>query len=255
MDDSVTGSPSSSPVLDAHFSDDNNGYSFFLIPFFLGFATLIFFFWIWKLFSKKGNTVLLLGLSDSGKTIVFSKLIDKDNNVITYMSMKENVYDQYLTDIGKDIKLVDFPGADRLRKQLYEKWFGKELSSVAGIVFVIDSVSFGKKFRDVAEYLYEIIFETKKSVPILVLCNKQDNTLAKTDSAIRSALEREFGLINVSRAKALDSTEGTNKRILTGTGKDFSFDELGKVKIQFATSIAYGVEPELSALVKFIDKL
>uniref|UniRef100_A0A914PG86 Signal recognition particle receptor subunit beta n=1 Tax=Panagrolaimus davidi TaxID=227884 RepID=A0A914PG86_9BILA len=37
---------------------------------------------------KQKNTFLIVGLSDSGKTLIFSKLINKDVNQTTYTSIK-----------------------------------------------------------------------------------------------------------------------------------------------------------------------
>jgi signal recognition particle receptor subunit beta len=39
---------------------------------------------------------------------------------------------------------------------------------------VVDSSSFIKKSKDVAEFLYDVLFESNRSVPILIACHKQD---------------------------------------------------------------------------------
>jgi len=57
---------------------------------------------------------------------------------------------------------------------------------------VVDSATFSKKvllnfflisdklFKDVAEYLYDVLYETKNTkIPVLVVCNKQDLAHAK----------------------------------------------------------------------------
>lgn len=52
-----------------------------------------------------------------------------------------------------------------------------------------------KEVKDVAEFLYFILTDTvvySNGPKILILCNKQDETLAKGSSVIRSLLEKEM---------------------------------------------------------------
>lgn len=44
------------------------------------------------------------------------------NNWRSYMSMKENIFDDYFTGNGQQCQLVDYPGAESLRKNLFAKW-------------------------------------------------------------------------------------------------------------------------------------
>lgn len=57
-------------------------------------------------------------------------------------------------------------------------------NSLKGIVFVIDSSTFGKKSRDVAALLYDVLYESEKKVPVLIACNKQDCSLAKSSQVL-----------------------------------------------------------------------
>ncbi|VDP07075.1 unnamed protein product [Heligmosomoides polygyrus] len=187
------------------------------------FITIVFF--VYRSVRSKANTFLLVGLSDSGKTHIFGKIANKNNEPVTYTSFQENILDVEVK--GKHLKVVDFPGAERLRKQLVEKWLKKERGSVRGIMFVVDSSSFSKRSRDVAELLYDVALESGKKVPIVVACNKQDHGLAKSSQVIRLSLEKEMGLINKTRAAALSTTDGSSAcRTLTDTGGDFSWDDL-----------------------------
>uniref|UniRef100_A0A1I7X8D4 Signal recognition particle receptor subunit beta n=1 Tax=Heterorhabditis bacteriophora TaxID=37862 RepID=A0A1I7X8D4_HETBA len=182
---------------------------------------------ILKSFTSHSNTILLVGLSDSGKTRIFSKIANNKAEPITYTSFQENILE--LNIKGKQLKVVDFPGAERLRKQLIEKWLRKERSSLCGIVFVVDSSSFTKRVRDVAEFLYDVALESGKKIPILAACNKQDHSLAKSCQVINSLLEKEMGLINKSRLAALTTTDGSaNRNTLTDTGADFTWNDLIK---------------------------
>ena len=46
----------------------------------------------WKRsFAKKGSDVLFMGLSDAGKTVLFSKLVDADSDRITQTSIVSHI--------------------------------------------------------------------------------------------------------------------------------------------------------------------
>lgn len=185
-----------------------------------------------RLGSKK--RILILGLNDAGKTVLFSKLINKNLNFETYTSLKANEFDEYKNIYGQEISLVDYPGAQRLRKHLFINYFGKERRNIKGVVFVVDSATFNKKASDVAEFLYDVLREIKDGSSLLVACNKQDSQLAKSSQAIKTTLEREIGLINSSRSSALQSTAGNESRnILTTSGRNFQWSDLPKIKIDF----------------------
>lgn len=87
--------------------------------------------------------------------------------------------------------MIDLPGHERLR----EKFFDQYKSIARGIVFVVDSVTLQKDVRDVAEYLYNILSDNivaSSSPSILILCNKQDLSLAKGPNAVKTILEKEL---------------------------------------------------------------
>ena len=133
------------------------------------------------------------------------------------------------------------------------------MNTIRGIVFVIDSSTFNKKLRDVAELLYDVLYQLKAhnqlSIPILVVCNKQDNSLAKTEKTISTALEKEFGLINVSRGAALSSTDGgSSARVLTKTGDGFTWGDLKLKDCSFVpTSAVPDNNFDLEPIVNWID--
>ena len=88
--------------------------------------------------------------------------------IFSFFSFKLPVYVQencvQLDIKGRPLKIIDFPGAERLRKQLVEKWLKKERDSLKKIVFVLDSASFTKRARDVAEFFYDVALESTKKV-------------------------------------------------------------------------------------------
>uniref|UniRef100_A0AC34RBX6 Signal recognition particle receptor subunit beta n=1 Tax=Panagrolaimus sp. JU765 TaxID=591449 RepID=A0AC34RBX6_9BILA len=77
--------------------------------------------------TKPKDTFLIVGLSDSGKTQIYTKLIKNDCEFPTYTSMKENVYEQFLSPNGNHYRMVDYPGAERLRQGLYDNWLANVL--------------------------------------------------------------------------------------------------------------------------------
>uniref|UniRef100_A0A914X1X7 Signal recognition particle receptor subunit beta n=2 Tax=Plectus sambesii TaxID=2011161 RepID=A0A914X1X7_9BILA len=212
-------------------------------------------FWLKKK-ATESNTILLVGLTDSGKTLIFSKLIN-GRAVATYTSMKENEYPSYEVANGsRKVKLVDVPGADRLRQRLQSHWLGKEGATVKGIVCVVDSATFSKRAKDVAEFLYDVLYESKR-VPLLVACNKQDQSIAKSAEAIKTTLEKEFGLINKTRSSALASTDGdSRKRTLTSSDKPFAWSDLKRsVKFVECAAVDDGADFDLSPVEKWIGSV
>ena len=60
---------------------------------------------------------------------------------------------------------------------------------------VIDSVSFQRDVRNVAELVYDLLSDDvirRGKVPVLFACNKQDIALAKGCSVIKTQLEKEM---------------------------------------------------------------
>jgi len=196
-------------------------------------TTLAFVFW--RISGKKRNTVLFVGQSDSGKTVIFTKLVNQDAKWSTYTSLKENYY-QGLVFGNKKLNLVDYPGSESFRGELFLKWFGKNRNDIKSVCFVVDSSTFTKKIKEIAEFLYDVLYECKNQIPVLVVCNKQDISHAKAKELIQNSLEQEFSLLNVSRELVLHSTTGDfSKKTLT-EGKEFHWSDLKKrgTVIEFA---------------------
>ena len=92
----------------------------------------------------KRTDILLAGLCDSGKTLLYS-LILNGTEVETFTSLKENF--GFLTLQNGVMRLVDLPGHERLRLRLLDGY----KSSTKALVFVIDSSTVQKEIKDVAE--------------------------------------------------------------------------------------------------------
>ncbi|KAL6199682.1 hypothetical protein ACLB2K_029465 [Fragaria x ananassa] len=106
-----------------------------------------------RLFKRqKANTILLTGLSGSGKTVLFYQLQDGSSHQGTVTSMEPNegtfVLHSEKSKNGKvkPVHLVDVPGHSHLRPKLDEF-----LPQTAGIVFVVDSLEFLPNCRSASE--------------------------------------------------------------------------------------------------------
>jgi len=204
---------------------------------------------LWRKTKTARTDVLLLGPSDSGKTYLFSQLLfSEDKETLTSISVNTGIYNG---EHGQ-LNFVDIPGNERLRSKFLDQY--KYLAK--GVVYVIDSVTLQKDIRDVADYLYTILADNAlSSTPILLLCNKQDETMAKGSLVIQSLLEKELNLIRTTRSSRLQSVDNSTSRddvYLGKQGKDFLFNHLVQ-NIQIAECSAK--ERELKNLIEWIEKL
>ncbi|KMR04984.1 signal recognition particle receptor subunit beta [Lasius niger] len=219
-----------------------------LIAVFAIIVTLVLFA-LWRKRKSAGHSILLTGLSDSGKTLIYARLLCS-KFVKTYTSVKENVGDIAINN--SSLRIVDIPGDERLRS----KYFDKYKSSAKGLVYVIDSVTIQKEIRDVAEYLYNVLSDSniQKNVPILILCNKQDQTMAKGCTVIRTLLEKEINLLRMTKTSQLEATDASSANVFLGKqGKDFEFSHLDS-HIDFAESYAFNKDSQTSADIEELDK-
>ena len=146
--------------------------------------------------------------------------------------MQENLGLLDLTDSRKKpVDIMDLPGHDRLRTKCLEK----HKSSALGIVYVLDASTITKNIRDVTEFLFQILSDPSihgNRTSILIVCNKQDMTLAKGSTVIERELAKEIGLLRETHSKSLQGTDGNviNHVFLGKVGKDFVFSDL-KAKV------------------------
>jgi len=179
--------------------------------------------------------ILLTGLCDSGKTLLYARLVYK-KFVNTQTSIKENISSYYVN--GSFLRVVDIPGHERLRDKFFETYKG----ITRGIVYVIDSQTIQKDVRDVAEFLYNILSDAvvaKNKPYLLVLCNKQDQPLVKGCNAIKLILEKEINTLRITKSSQLESVDPKSKKSAS-LGKDdeqFTFDSL-PCKVDFVQAYA-----------------
>ncbi|KAF9477552.1 hypothetical protein BDN70DRAFT_881035 [Pholiota conissans] len=163
---------------------------------------LVFLFFISKKSTKsKGNTFLLVGPVDSGKTTIFCQLIS-GQSPSTQTSMQPNSSILTLSS-NKTIQITDIPGHPRLRNQ-----FEEYLPTTRAIGFVVDANTVSRNALAVAEHLHMVLHALTSLPPsqaqpaLVIIAHKAD--LFKTSSAsntspstlainrVKSVLEREL---------------------------------------------------------------
>lgn len=151
-------------------------------------------------FRKTTNVVLLTGLSDAGKTAIFSKIIfNKPKKSVT--SLKES--EATINELG--LKLVDLPGADRLRSLYWERY----RSQARHVIFVIDSTTVESSIRNLSEYLYSLLSDSiihTKNIKFTIACNKQDLESALKKDGVKELLEKELSAIRETKKGDLGKT-------------------------------------------------
>ncbi|XP_033220433.1 signal recognition particle receptor subunit beta [Belonocnema kinseyi] len=198
---------------------------------------------IWRRRKSVGRSVLITGLTDAGKTLLYSRLLHS-KFVHTHTSIKENIGDIIINN--NSLRIVDIPGHERLRY----KFFDKYKQTARAVIYVIDAVTFQKDLRDVAEFLYTLLSSIthQRNIPILILCNKQDQTMAKGSAVIKTLLEKEMNLLRLTKSSQLEFTDASSSNIFLGKeGKDFEFTHLNNSNVQFAECSAFSKDPNTAA--------
>lgn len=189
---------------------------------------------------SKKQGLLLLGLCDSGKTTIFTRLVH-GKFVNTHTSIKENSGMYNTTGKKSSVRLVDIPGYERMRDTILDQYKG----AARAVVYVVDSLTLQKEIKDVAEYLYNILIDpviSQNALPVLIACNKQDQTLAKGSKVVQALLEKEITTLRVTKSAALEGTSGTgnNNTYLGSPGADFAFSQLKSHRVVFVECAARG---------------
>ncbi|XP_035632141.1 signal recognition particle receptor subunit beta-like [Oncorhynchus keta] len=190
------------------------------------------------------SAVLLVGLCDSGKTLLFSRLLSGKFKKTQTSTTDSSAPYKAKNERGSSWILIDLPGHDSLRPQYVEKF----KSAARAMVFVVDSAIFQKEVRDVAEFLYFLLTDSvvsRNAPSLIVACNKQDITMAKSAKLIRQQLEKEMNTLRVTRSAALSAQDGSAVASvhLGKKGKDFEFSQL-PMKVEFLECSARGSKGE-----------
>ncbi|XP_048361133.1 signal recognition particle receptor subunit beta [Sphaerodactylus townsendi] len=207
------------------------------------------------------RAVLLVGLCDSGKTLMFARLLTANfQNTQTSITENSALY-RVKNDKNSSVTLIALPGHESLRLQFLDRF----KAAARAIVFIVDSVAFQREMKDVAEFLYQILTDSvvlKNAPPLLIACNKQDVTMAKSSKLIQQQLEKELNTLRVTRSAApstLDSANSGSASQLGKKGKEFDFSQL-PMKVDFIECSARGSKGEegsadIESLEKWIAKI
>lgn len=193
-------------------------------------------------FRKSTNLVLLTGLSDSGKTAIFSRIIfNKPKKSVTSLKENEATINEF------NLKLVDLPGAERLRSRYWEQYRTK----VKHVLFLVDSTTIESRLRDLSEYLYVLLSDEilyKNKIRFTIACNKQDLEGAKKKDSVRLLLEKELNAIRDTRKGQLGKTsdEETEDYLVNLKSEELSFESLG---VDFIESSVHNPEQIIKLLI------
>lgn len=179
------------------------------------------------------NTIVIAGPMGAGKTSLWCRLrfpSTKKSNTQTSMSI--NAAEAHIDE--STAYMVDIPG-----HQKYQFDRDSYLPLARGIIFVVDSTAIADNIRGTTEMLYSILANQAvqtKELPVLVLCNKQDDSAtAVSHVRIKTMLEEEINSLRASRQAGLTATtkldddEDTNDKLgdfLGYDGQKFSFEHL-----------------------------
>jgi signal recognition particle receptor subunit beta len=197
---------------------------------------------------KKRNKILISGLSNSGKTVLFS-MLQEGKFRTTQTSMKENegTFSPLNSKTQKVVTVVDLPGHKRLRNLL-----DQQMAQCRKMIFLIDAESYAKEANDVAEFLFHILSNSsihKNKIPILVVCNKQDTGVAASKDLIQQQLQKDIDTFRQTR-KAFPTQSDENYEEIGKPGKAFTWEDLSN-GVQFV-NCALKEGTGLSNIVDFI---
>jgi signal recognition particle receptor subunit beta len=223
-----------------------------LMSFLVVFTTLVILWWAKNRHksARRGECLLLCGISNSGKTLLFSRFtMGLAKRTLTSMAVNRGsmILENPSTDRpSKKIHVIDIPGNLRIR----QRDFNTNKSSAKGIIFVIDSTTINEESKDVSDYLYDILREKtfrQQRLPLLIFCNnKQDiNNDNETIESIRNLLENELTMKRKTRASSVGVHQGKGESNddIGRIGKEtFEFNDIKDIQIEFVDGSALGIE-------------
>ncbi|KNB41279.1 hypothetical protein JH06_5669 [Blastocystis sp. subtype 4] len=191
-----------------------------------------------------GDSILLIGCCDSGKTALFYATQNQFPETVT--SIKENIASITCASINEDIggkdpkrvigKIVDIPGHPAVRKFDYRvvlnlSRVNDHIPHAAGIVYMVDGTSYDVKA--IAEELYDLFVNpafVTHPCPLLLAINKSDLPNCEDNQSVFEKIENELDLIKESRG-SVEAVGESNTNKLGVEGQKFSFEKDAPCKV------------------------
>jgi signal recognition particle receptor subunit beta len=227
-----------------------------IMSFLVVFTTIIILWWARNRrgSARRGECLLLCGVSNSGKTLLFSRLtMGLAKRTLTSMAVNRGsmvIENPSAERSSQKIHVIDIPGNLRIR----QRDFNANKTSAKAIIFAIDSTTINEESKDVSDYLYDILREKtfrQQRLPLLIFCNKQDiNSDNETIQSIRHLLENELTMKRKTRASsvAVHQGKGESNDDIGRAGKDtFEFNDIKDIQIEFIDGSALGTEKKAYA--------
>ncbi|KAN0045202.1 hypothetical protein ACTA71_005578 [Dictyostelium dimigraforme] len=195
---------------------------------------------------KRGNNIVILGLSNAGKTALLLNLTKVDKKISTHTSITTNNGVYILGN--KKLPIIDVPGNGKAKSSL-----PKILSNSGCIIYVIDGTTFIDNSTQEAQYLYDILTNEsvyQKEIPVLIFNNKMDLDSTIDTEQVTSILERELDDLRRTRGATpiVLGQEEDKKDIYLGIeGTPFQFDHLPNY-VQFSNGSAAPSSGELKEI-------
>ncbi|GJE90776.1 P-loop containing nucleoside triphosphate hydrolase protein [Phanerochaete sordida] len=189
---------------------------------------------------SKGNSLLLLGAPDAGKTAILSTLLYKQT-LPTHTSMQTNMANVSLPPSNKSLRIIDVPGHPRIRDQ-----FREYMSDAKAVAFVVDASTVSRNGSAVAEHLHHVLnaltsLPPSQAPPVFtIVAHKSDLLKASANATseqlsvnrVRTILERELDKRKASHAGGVgveslggEGEESTELGGLECSGGEFKFAE------------------------------
>lgn len=156
---------------------------------------------------KRGESVLILGPCNAGKTSLFFQL--REGREVTTVSSMKPIRDKFEINLGggdtiPPVDVIDYPGHQRLRGKAHEL-----LAETRCIIYVVDSED-KARLREAADHLYDLLTHrvvSELNIPILIACNKMENPSARSEGFILTEIEREIQQMRISRSATLEGQD------------------------------------------------
>lgn len=113
------------------------------------------------------NTVLIMGLDDSGKTSLFNHYFD---GVLFHPLPTELIEERKQEFYGNNLVFREIGGRYRFRPQWYDN-----IKDAKGLIWVFDSIDSGRRIESKEELDALLKREEVANLPLLFIANKQDS--------------------------------------------------------------------------------